>query len=138
LLAFMFVLHWYGPRADGARPVASLIGWQAFTVWRWLALLTILAGLCLLVFQATRHGPALPVSTSVVTVALALVSALWLAFRVLLDHPPRQQVGAILGLLAAFGILCGSFLSLRQEGIAPRDGPADVPTIRLDSATSGA
>jgi hypothetical protein len=138
LLAFMFVLHWYGPRADRARPVSSQTGWQAFSVWRWLALLTILGALCLVVFQATRRAPALPVSTSVVTIALALVAVLWLAIRVLLDHPPHQMIGAILGLAGALGILAGSSLSLRQEGIAPRDGPGEIPTVRLgDVASSG-
>jgi hypothetical protein len=131
LLAFMFVLQWYGPRADGARPVAALTGWQAFTVWRWLALTTILAALCLVVFQATRRAPALPVSTSVVTIALALVAVLWLAIRVLLDHPPHQRIGAILGLVSGLGVLSGSYLSLRQEGIAPRDEAAVIPTVKL-------
>jgi hypothetical protein len=131
LLAFMFVLQWYGPRADGARPVASLTGWQAFTVWRWLALATILAALCLVVFQATRRAPALPVSTSVITIALALVAVLWLAIRVLLDHPPHQRIGAILGLVSALGVLSGSYLSLRREGIAPRDEPAAIQIVTL-------
>jgi hypothetical protein len=132
LLALVFVLQWYGPRAAGARPVASLNGWQAFTVWRWFALVTILGALCLVFFQATRRAPALPVSTSVVLIALALVTTLWLAIRVVLDHPPQQRIGAVLGLVSAFGILSGSYLSLRQEGIAARDGPKDIPTVRLE------
>jgi hypothetical protein len=132
LLALVFVLQWYGPRAGGARSVASLTGWQSFAAWRWLALVTILAAFCLVFLQATRRAPALPVSTSVVVTALALVTTLWLAIRVVLDHPPHQQIGAILGLISALGILLGSYLSLRQEGIAARDEPTEIPTVRLE------
>jgi hypothetical protein len=137
LLAFVFSLQWYGPRASGARPVASLTGWLAFTLWRWLALLTVLGAFCLVVFQATRRAPALPVALSVVTIALALVTTLWLAFRVLLDHPAHQRIGASLGLAGALGILTGSYVSLRQDGIAPRDAPTEIPTVRLGGAASG-
>lgn len=131
LLVLVFVLQWYGPRAGGAGPVASLTGWQAFTVWRWVALLTIVAALCLIVFQATRRAPALPASASVVVTALALVTAVWLGVHMLFDHPPHQRVGALLGLISACGILVGGVLSLRDEGIAPRDAPTEIPTVRI-------
>jgi len=132
LLVLMFVLHWYGPRADGARPVSSMTGWEALTGWRWAALLTILVALCLVFFQATRRAPALPVALSVVVTWLALLSALWLGLRVLIDHPPGQQIGALLALFSAIGIFCGGYLSLREEGTLERDQPGAIRTVKLE------
>jgi hypothetical protein len=136
LLVCVFVLQWYGPRADGARPVAPLSGWQAFTVWRWVALITILASFGLVIFQATRRAPSLPAGMSVVVTALALLITPWLAVHVLFDHPPHQRIGAVCGLVSAGGVLVGGFLSLRQEGIAARDEPVAIPTVTLGRETS--
>jgi hypothetical protein len=132
LLVLMFVLHWYGPRADGARPVASTTGWDAFTLWRWLALGTILTALALVFFQAARRAPALPAALSVIVTALGLLTALWLGIRVLFDHPPGQQIGAMLALLCAIGMFAGGYLSLREEGIPERDQPGAIPTVKLE------
>ena len=41
------------------------------------------------------------------------------------------RVGAYLGLVSALAILYGGFASMRQEGIAPQDAPAEIETIRL-------
>ena len=131
LLVFVFVLDWYGPPAAGGRPVASLTGWQAYTAWRWVALITAGLALCLVFFQTTRRAPALPAGIGVVVTALASVTTIWLAVHVLLDHPPHQRIGALLGLLAACGVLAGGYLSLRREGIAARDEPAEISLIRL-------
>ena len=131
LLVLMFVLPWYGPRAAGARPIASMTGWEALTGWRWLALLTVVVALCLMFFQGTRRAPALPVALSVVVTTLALVTVLWLGLRVLFDHPPHQRIGAVLGLLSAIALLCGGYLSMRDEGISEQDAPAEIPTVKL-------
>jgi hypothetical protein len=136
LLVLMFVLQWYGPRAGGAGPVASLTGWQAFAVWRWLALATVAVAFCLVFFQASRRAPALPVSTSMVLTPLALLTAVWLAVNVLFDHPPNTRLGSMLGLISACVVLLGAYLSLREEGIAPRDGPTEIPTVRLAGDSS--
>ena len=131
LLVLMLVLQWYGPRADGARPVAAATGWEAYTVWRWFALAAVIAVVALVYAQGTRRAPALPVSFSVICLALSIIVVVWLGFRVLLDHPPHQQVGAFVSLLAAVALLVGSYLSTRQEGIAERDAPAEIPLVRL-------
>ena len=51
----------------------------------------------------------------------------------IVSSPPNQHIGAILGLVCACGILVGGFVSLRQEGIAPFDEPADIPTVNPSS-----
>jgi hypothetical protein len=39
-------------------------GWEAFTVWGWVALTTILAAVYLVYVQSTRRAPALPATIS--------------------------------------------------------------------------
>jgi hypothetical protein len=132
LLVLMFVLQWYGPRAVGARPVASMTGWEALSVWRWLALITALVALCLVFLQAVRRAPALPVALSVVLTALSLLTTLWLCVRVLLTPPPHQRIAAVLALLSTVVLFCGAYLSMRDEGILESDQPGVVPTVKLE------
>lgn len=123
LLVFMFALTWY---RDGS---ASLDGWQAHTVLRWLMLATILAALALAFLTATQRTPAVPVTVAVVVAALAALLLLLLAIRVLLDQPGGYgigdvRVGAWLGLAASAVILRGAYLSMRAEGAKhPAAGP---------------
>ena len=46
-------------------------------------------------------------------------------------HPPHQRIGAVLGLLSAIALLCGGYLSMRDEGISEQDAPAEIPTVKL-------
>jgi hypothetical protein len=56
--------------------------------------------------------------------------------RMLDRHLTRSlQPGAFLGLLGAIGIAVGGYLSMRKEGISPRDAPGGVETVSL-AATS--
>jgi hypothetical protein len=45
------------------------------------------------------------------------------------------RAGAYLGLLSAIGIMVGGYLSLRQEGVARRDAPANIPIVRPGAGT---
>jgi hypothetical protein len=119
LLVLMLVLRCYGSRT----------AWQTLTVWRWLALVTILTAFALTYFQASRRAPAVPAVISTVLNVLALINAVWLAVDVIVIQPAHERLTAVLGLLAAGGLLYGAYRSLRQEGIAPRDQPADIPTV---------
>jgi hypothetical protein len=119
LLVLMLVLRCYGSRT----------AWQTLTVWRWLALVTILTAFALAYFQAARRAPAVPAVLSTVLNVLALINAVWLAVDVIVIQPAHERLTAVLGLLAAGGLLYGAYRSLRQEGIAPRDQPADIPTV---------
>jgi hypothetical protein len=128
LLAILMVGgKWYG---SASRTGGSLTGWQAHTDLRWLLLVTIVAAAGLVFTQATLRAPALPVTMSLVVMLLGIVTVLALIFRVLIDPPPHEQAGAYLALLSAIGIAFGGYFSLRQEGVARRDAPTNIPIVR--------
>jgi len=73
---------------------------------------------------------------SVIVNVLGLLTTLALVYRVLINEPGpdslvQQKPGAFVGLVAAIAIAYGSYASMRQEGIADRDGPGEIETIRL-------
>jgi hypothetical protein len=134
LAAFMFLLKWYGP-SGALSPTASTLGvtsvdgWNGLTNLRWLILLTILFSLALGLLQAGRRSPAWPSTISMFTMLLGGVTALALIYRVLIDPPGAgdlvsEKAGAYLATVAAIGIACGGYISLRQEGIAEKDAVA--------------
>jgi hypothetical protein len=132
LAIFLVGGKWYG---GAGRTGGSLTGWQALTDLRWLLLVTIVAAVGLVFTQATRRAPALPVTMSLVVMLLGIVTVVALIIRVLIDPPPNEQAGAYLGLLSAIGIMVGGYLSLRQEGVARRDAPANIPIVRPGAGT---
>ena len=128
LLAILMVgVNSYGA---GSGKGSSHTGWQALTDLRWLLLVTIVAAVALVVVQASHRAPALPVTMSLVVMLLGIVTVLALIYRVVINPPPHQEVGAWLGLLSALGIMAGGYLSLRQEGVARRDERRDIPIVR--------
>jgi hypothetical protein len=124
LIVFMLAGEWYG-HGGHART-----GWQALTVLRWLVAVTIVCALALAITQATRRAPAIPVALSVIVTVLGLITVLALIYRVLIDAPAHQQVAAYLGLLSALVLAYGGYRSMRQEGIAARDAPSEIPLVR--------
>ena len=130
LAIFMIGGKWYGVASGHG---SSQTGWQALTDLRWLLLVTIIAAVGLVFAQAALSAPAIPVTMSLVVMLLGIVSVLALIYRVLISPPPHQEAGAYLGLLWAFGIALGGYFSLRQEGIARRDAPVDIPIVRPGS-----
>jgi hypothetical protein len=124
LLVFMLAGKWYGHGAQ------ARTGWEALTTLRWLLVVTIAATFALLVAQITRRSPAIPVTLSLVVAVLGLISVLALVYRVLIDAPAHEQVGAFLALISALGLAYGGYLSLREEGIARRDAPREIPVVR--------
>lgn len=123
LLVFMLAGKWYGS-------THSRTGWEALPTLRWLMAVTIAAAFVLAITQMTRRAPAVPVAVSVIVIVLGLITVLALIYRVLINPPAHEQAGAYLGLLSAVAVAYGGYLSLRQEGIARRDGPADIPVVR--------
>ena len=134
LLVLMLAVDWYG--AHGA--TRALTGWQALSHLRWLALATIAAALALAWFQAACRAPALPSVLSVIATVLALGTTIWMIYRVLIQAPAGEHPVAILGPVCAALILVGAFLSLRQEGIRPEDGPQQIPLVELPAIQSRA
>jgi hypothetical protein len=148
LLASMFVLDWYGltvtfaPTAQGLGVPTAVNAWDGLTVLRWLLLLTIAAGLALVYFQASRRAPALPVTLSALVTVLSLITVLALIYRVLINQPGPGDVvearaGAYVGLVSALVLFYGAWRSLRQEGIAERDGPGPIPVEGPENAVAG-
>lgn len=123
LLAFLLAGKWYGHGGG------SQTGWQALTDLRWLLVVTIAAAFALVLAQMTRRSPAIPVTLSLVVAVLGLISLLALIYRVLINAPAHEQAGAFLGLLSGLALAYGGFLSLREEGIARRDAPRDIPVV---------
>jgi hypothetical protein len=121
LAVLMLVAHWYGTRT----------GWQVLTGERWLALVTIVLALGLVLTQATRPAPAIPVTLSMLTTVLGVLNGLWLLYRVAISAAGHQHVGAWLGLISAWAIAVAAFWSMRQEGIAPADAPREIPVVPL-------
>jgi hypothetical protein len=126
LAVLMATVHWYG-----GRPPKT--GWDALTSLRWLAVVTVAAALALVLLQATRRAPAVPVTMSVIVTVLGLPTALWLIYRVVISPADHQLVGAWLGLAGACLIVVGGVQSMRQEGISSNDEPHDIPLVRLRS-----
>ena len=124
LLIFLFAGKWYGEGGN------SHSGWQALTDLRWLLVVTVVLAFALVLTQMTRRSPAIPVTLSLFVTVLGLITVLALIYRVLLDAPAHEQAGAYLALLSAIGLAYGGFLSLRQEGIARADAPAEIPVVR--------
>ena len=124
LLVFLLAGKWYG---HGGR---SRTGWQAMTNLRWLLVVTIAAAFALVLAQVARRSPAMPVTLSLIVTVLGPISVLALIYRVLISPPAHEQAGAFLGLVSAIGLAYGGYLSLREEGIARRDAPSEIPWYR--------
>jgi drug/metabolite transporter (DMT)-like permease len=124
LLVFMLVGKWYGS-GGGSRS-----GWESLVGLRWLLAATIAAAFGLVIAQATRRAPAVPVTLSLLVAVLGVISVLALIYRVLINPPAHEQAGAFLGLISAVGLAYGGYLSLREEGIARRDAPREIPVVR--------
>jgi hypothetical protein len=120
LLVFMLLGKWAGSHS----------GWQALPSLRWLVAVTIAAAFGLLILQATRRAPAVPVTMSLIVTVLGIITVLALIYRVLINPPAHQHTAAYLGLLSAIGLGYGGYVSLREEGIARRDAPRDIPMVR--------
>jgi type II secretory pathway component PulM len=120
LLVFLLAGKWAGSRS----------GWEALPSLRWFLALTIAAVVGLILTQATRRAPAVPVTMSLIVAVLGALSVLALIYRVLINPPDHQHAAAYLGLLSALALAYGGYLSLREEGIARRDAPAEIPVVR--------
>ena len=132
LTVFMLAGKWYGHGSQ------ARTGWEALTVLRWLLVVTIAFAFALVLTQATRRSPAVPVTLSMFVTVFGVISVLALIYRVLINPPAHEQIGAFLGLASAVGIAYGGYLSMREEGVAARDAPREIPVVRPGHETPGA
>ncbi len=145
----LLVVPWYSLastfRATSAEFGAATraTGFQAHHLLGPLALVCALLAIACWGLQATQRGPALPVCLTIVTALLTLVLAIALLVRVVFDPPNvlvqgapgvdtiRTDVGAVVGLVLAWALLIGTWISLRQDGIAEADAPRRIETLAL-------
>jgi hypothetical protein len=147
LLLCTFLLPWYGltsvfaPTARTLGLKTTVDGWNSLETLRWLIVLTALVGIAVVLAQASRPGPALPVALTVITTVLGMLLLLGLIYRVLISQPggtmfTEAKAGGYAGLFFALTIVGGCYLSLREDGIAPADAPAKIETLRLQPRSS--
>jgi hypothetical protein len=129
LLALTFT-DWYAARGRSV----GLNAWSAFSVVDVFLALAILAGLALVVVQVAGRGPAVPVALEILTSAVALATFLLVAYRILDQPGPDDQIevraGAWLGLLACGALFAGAWWSLADDRPRPADPPAPAPERR--------
>lgn len=141
LLLCLLLVPWYGLSGAAARGAqsaglaATANGWHTLTTLRWLILITVLAAFALVYFQASRRGPALPASLSVIVTVLGTFTSLGLIWRVLISVPGAGAVsaraGAYLGLLCALALAAGGLWSLREEDPPDPERNAAIPVVDL-------
>jgi hypothetical protein len=128
----MFFFSWYGVGgslggfADSLGVKVTVDGWNGHSVLRWLMLLTIIAALGLAFLTVTQRTVALPVTAAVITTAIAALTTVLLAYRVIINEPgPNQfidvKIGAWLGLIATAVVAYGGYLAMREEGTSLSD-----------------
>jgi len=128
LLILLFA-DWYAASASGATRSA----WQAFSVLDVVLALLALVPLALVVLQATRDSPALPVAFSVFAMLAGALATLLILYRIVDQPGPNDtlevDVGAWVGLAAAAIIAAGGARSLRVEAMpgAPPPPVEDLP-----------
>jgi hypothetical protein len=140
--ALMFAAPWYGREGSAADSASALglpttiDGWDSLPTLRWLILIAVLTSLALVVAQATRRAPALPVSLSVIGIALAMLTTLCLIYRVLIAVPALgytvgARAGAYLGLACSILLIYGGYRSLREEDRPDPARNAAIPTVQI-------
>ena len=107
--------------------------WQAFSVLDVVLALVALLALALVIAQATRESPSVPVALSVLTAVAGVLATLFVLYRILNQPGPNDAVeveaGAWLGLAAAALVAVGGARSMRVEAIpgAARPPIEDLP-----------
>ena len=146
LLVSTLALPWYGLRGVFARTAGELgasvtsTGWETLVVARWFILANALLGLGVWLAQASRRAPALPVAMTVTLVPVSVISLLFLIHRVVLSEPGPSSLislraGAVIALLSAIAVFAGAYLSLREDGVRPVDGPQEIESVSVGAGS---
>jgi hypothetical protein len=125
LLVVMFATKWFGvagiPGTSAhAQAVSTENAWSGLSVVRWLMLLTIAAAGTALAVHLVSVSRSTVALVRLALAALSALTALLLTYRVLIDLPSPsdvvdQKLGALLGLLCAYGIATGAFEAIREQ-----------------------
>jgi hypothetical protein len=122
----MFAFEWYGVdgipgrTAVGAGLVSSENAWHGLAVIRWLMLLTIVLALASAAIHVWHPSRVRVAEVRLGLLLLGALTAVLVLVRVLiaLPSPDRvvdQKLGAVLGLICAWGIALGSYESVREQ-----------------------
>lgn len=131
LLIIMFFLPWFGVTTGdvptgGELPSAD--AWQSFTLIDFFLFLTVLVAVGGAVMAAGSRSVNTPVAISAITCGFAIASVLLILFRI--AFPPElvsggaglaslfdtsREIGVYLGLLAALGIVYGSWIAMKED-----------------------
>jgi hypothetical protein len=133
----MFAFAWYGVDGIPGRSEISTTenAWHGLTVLRWLMLLTVFVAIGSLFLHASQRTHGAETDTSMAITVLGTLTAVLLAYRVLIDLPGPaavvdQKLGAYLGLLSAVAIAIGGYDALlaarRAEQLRQSPGAARV------------
>jgi hypothetical protein len=127
LLVSMFALKWFGvdgrPTARGAN-VRAEDAWNGLTLVRWLIVLTVIVVFAALALHLAQRRHGVRTDTSLTVAALATLTALAIAYRVLIDLPDPssvvdQKLGALVGLACALGLAACSWETVRDLRTRP-------------------
>lgn len=130
-LALSLGLPW---AADSGGSAGAVRGWRALGGGRWPLALTATGGLLAAWLQATRRGPAAPVTASTLLLPVSTINGVAVVARLAGDAlgGRRPRSGAWLCLAGALTVPAAAYHSLRQDGIRPEDGPGEIELVSLD------
>ncbi|MGD0453090.1 MAG: hypothetical protein ABSB69_05795 [Solirubrobacteraceae bacterium] len=139
LFIFLFFFKWYGyssnaPSIGGVNISSSysINGWHAFTVNRWIWLITIVVALGAVAISAGLLQLKSPVQPGVLVAGLGALSTLTILYRIV-HHPTASasfgsfhasvgiKIGIWLGLIAAAAVTYGGYLGMQDEGTSLSD-----------------
>lgn len=125
LVVLMFAAAWFGVDGIPGRPGKSAAAspenaWDGLTVIRWLMLLTVLSAFGAIAIHARRPSRVTVARVRLAVLVLSAATATLVIFRVLIDLPSPdrvvdQKLGAVLGVIAALGIVLGAYESVREQ-----------------------
>jgi uncharacterized membrane protein len=133
-LLLAMLLDWYAPDLGlTASFDLGLDAWESFSVLDVVLALLALVPLALVVLQATRDSPSLPVAFSVLTTLAGVLAALLILYRIINQPGPNDvvevELGAWIGFTAAVAVATGGWLSMRAEAMpgVPQPPVEDMP-----------
>jgi hypothetical protein len=125
LLVLMFGAKWYGvagvPGTSAhAQAVTTENAWSSMSVVRWVMLLAILAAVASLLVHLVNASRSTIALIRLAVAMLGSLTAVLLTYRILINPPSPsdvvdQKLGAVLGLVCAYGIAVGGFESIREQ-----------------------
>jgi hypothetical protein len=138
LFIFLFFFDWYTiggtlgalvEKAGVSKPTVN--GWHSHSILRWFMLLTIIGTVTLAYLAAAGRKLSMAVSPTAILTALSGITAICLAYRVIINNPGPDSVittkiGAWLGLISLITVAVGGFLAMREEGVSFSDAGDQV------------